>query len=76
MARPPFFASVSQKAEAQAPMQVRETTVDGLPGLVVVQDGEVMHTMAFEIDDGRITAIYVVRNPDKLRHVSAKGVMQ
>jgi hypothetical protein len=30
-----------------------------------------MHTMAFAIDDGRITAIYVVRNPDKLKRVSA-----
>jgi RNA polymerase sigma-70 factor, ECF subfamily len=71
-----FFVGVSQKPEAQVPMQVRATTVDGLPGLVVVQDGEVMHTMAFEIDDGKITAIYVVRNPDKLRHVSAKQAMQ
>jgi RNA polymerase sigma-70 factor (ECF subfamily) len=49
----------------------RPETVDGLPGIVVVENGEVMHTMAFEIDDGRITAIYVVRNPDKLKHVSA-----
>jgi RNA polymerase sigma-70 factor (ECF subfamily) len=71
-----FFVGVSQKAEAQLPMQLRETTVDGLPGLVVVQNDEVMHTMAFEIDDGKITAIYVVRNPDKLRHVSAKGMIQ
>jgi RNA polymerase sigma-70 factor (ECF subfamily) len=71
-----FFAGIATKPEAQVPMQYRETTVDGLPGLVVVQNGAVMHTMAFEIDDGRITAIYVVRNPDKLRHVSAKGVMQ
>jgi RNA polymerase sigma-70 factor (ECF subfamily) len=71
-----FFAGIAGKAEAQVPMQYRETTVDGLPGLVVVQDGEVMHTVAFEIDDGKITAIYVVRNPDKLRHVSPKGVMQ
>jgi len=41
-----------------------------------VLNGEVEHTMAFEIDDGKITAIYVVRNPDKLRHVNAKNVLQ
>ncbi len=34
-----------------------------------------MHTIALEIDDGRITAIYIVRNPDKLRHVSARTMM-
>ena len=26
-------------------------------------------TLAFEHDDSRIVAIYVVRNPEKLRHV-------
>lgn len=66
-----FFAGIARKPEGKLPMQYREANVDGLPGLVAVQNGEVMHTMALEIDDGRITAIYVVRNPDKLRHVSA-----
>jgi RNA polymerase sigma-70 factor (ECF subfamily) len=67
-----FFAGIARKPGAQLPSEYRETTVDGLPGLIVVQAGEVMHTMAFEIDAGKITAIYIVRNPDKLRHVSAK----
>ena len=66
-----FFAGIARKPEGKLPMQYWEAIVDGLPGLVVVQNGEVMHTVALEIDDGRITAIYVVRNPDKLRHVSA-----
>jgi RNA polymerase sigma-70 factor, ECF subfamily len=70
-----FFAGIARRPAAQLPSQYQETTVDGLPGLIVVQNGEVMHTMAFEIDDGKITAIYIVRNPDKLRHVSVK-VMQ
>jgi RNA polymerase sigma-70 factor, ECF subfamily len=53
----------------------RQETVDGLPGIVVIENGEVQHTMALEIDDGKITAIYIVRNPDKLRHVSAEPTM-
>jgi hypothetical protein len=32
------------------------------------EDGAI-DTMALESYDGRITAIYVTRNPDKLRHV-------
>jgi len=28
-----------------------------------------VQTNAFEIEDGRIKAIYVVRNPDKLQHL-------
>jgi RNA polymerase sigma-70 factor (ECF subfamily) len=31
-------------------------------------DGE-LQTTALEIGDGGITAIYVMRNPDKLRHL-------
>jgi RNA polymerase sigma-70 factor (ECF subfamily) len=31
-------------------------------------DGE-LQTTALEIDDGKVVAIYVVRNPDKLRHL-------
>jgi RNA polymerase sigma-70 factor (ECF subfamily) len=65
-----FFAGIAQKAAAMA-LSWRHETVDGLPGIVVIENGEVMHTMAFEIDDGQITAIYIVRNPDKLKHVSA-----
>lgn len=43
--------------------------VNGLPGFVTREaDGE-LQTTALDIEDGKITAIYVVRNPDKLRHL-------
>ncbi len=48
---------------------VRAGFVNGLPGFITREaDGE-LQTTALEIEDGRITAIYVVRNPDKLRHL-------
>ncbi len=48
---------------------VRAGFVNGLPGFVTVEaDGE-LQTTALEIEDGKVTAIYVVRNPDKLRHL-------
>jgi len=48
---------------------VRVGFVNGLPGFVTLEaDGE-LQTTALDIDDGEITAIYVVRNPDKLRHL-------
>ena len=44
-------------------------TINGLPGFVTREaDGE-FQTTAFEIADGKITAIYVMRNPDKLKHM-------
>lgn len=44
--------------------------INGYPGLLLrLEDG--LSTFAFEPgEDGRIAAIYVVRNPDKLTHVS------
>jgi RNA polymerase sigma-70 factor (ECF subfamily) len=48
---------------------VRTGFVNGLPGFITLEaDGELQAT-ALEIEDGKITAIYVVRNPDKLRHL-------
>ncbi|WP_105434705.1 sigma-70 family RNA polymerase sigma factor [Neorhizobium tomejilense] len=48
---------------------VRAGFVNGLPGFVTMEaDGE-LQTTALDIEDGKITAIYIVRNPDKLRHL-------
>jgi RNA polymerase sigma-70 factor (ECF subfamily) len=48
---------------------VLATFVNGLPGFVTLEaDGE-LQTTALDIEDGKITAIYVVRNPDKLKHL-------
>jgi RNA polymerase sigma-70 factor (ECF subfamily) len=48
---------------------VRAGFINGLPGFVTLEaDGE-YQTTALEIEDGKIAAIYVVRNPDKLKHL-------
>ncbi|MFI8850599.1 RNA polymerase sigma factor SigJ [Streptomyces sp. 891-h] len=45
-----------------------ERTVNGQPGLVVQQDAVTVTVFAFEVAGGRITHIWVIRNPEKLRH--------
>lgn len=48
---------------------VRAGFINGLPGFITLEaDGE-LQTTALEIEDGKVAAIYVVRNPDKLRHL-------
>ena len=48
---------------------VRVGFVNGLPGFITLEaDGE-LQTTALEIEDGKIAAIYVVRNPEKLRRL-------
>ena len=48
---------------------LRTCRINGLPGFVTREaDGEIQ-TTALAIEDGRISAIYVMRNPEKLRHL-------
>ncbi|WP_367617260.1 sigma-70 family RNA polymerase sigma factor [Plastoroseomonas hellenica] len=46
--------------------------VDGLPGYVTLEKDGVPQTTALAIEDGRIVAIYTMRNPDKLGSVALR----
>jgi RNA polymerase sigma-70 factor (ECF subfamily) len=48
-------------------LTIGERTVNGQPGLILQHDGVIAAVLAFEIAAGRITRIWAVRNPDKLR---------
>jgi RNA polymerase sigma-70 factor (ECF subfamily) len=44
--------------------------INDAPGFVMrTPDGAVFATMALEVDDGRIAALYLTRNPDKLARI-------
>jgi RNA polymerase sigma-70 factor (ECF subfamily) len=45
--------------------------INGLPGYVTIEADGLLQTTAFEVREGRIAAVYVMRNPDKLRHLAA-----
>ncbi|WP_093084811.1 sigma-70 family RNA polymerase sigma factor [Sphingobium sp. AP50] len=48
---------------------LRTCIINGLPGFVTREaDGEVQ-TTALDIEEGKVKAIYIMRNPDKLRHL-------
>jgi RNA polymerase sigma-70 factor (ECF subfamily) len=49
---------------------VRFALVNGLPGVIVDAPEGSVQTTAFEIEGDVIRALYVVRNPDKLRHLA------
>jgi RNA polymerase sigma-70 factor, ECF subfamily len=48
---------------------VRAGFINGLPGFVTEESDGELQTTALEIEDSKIVAIYVVRNPDKLKHL-------
>ena len=53
---------------------VRYAFINGLPGFVTVEQDGVLQTTALQIEDGKIVAIYVMRNPDKLRHLGGHAI--
>ncbi|QCI69418.1 sigma-70 family RNA polymerase sigma factor [Phreatobacter stygius] len=65
-----FFADLSKRPGYLPPQILARGLIDGLPGIVSLQNG-VLQTTAFAIEDGRIVAIYVTRNPDKLQRIGA-----
>lgn len=50
---------------------LRYGRINGLPGFVTLEADGHVQTTALAIENGRIAAIYVVRNPDKLRHLES-----
>jgi RNA polymerase sigma-70 factor (ECF subfamily) len=48
----------------------RFAMINGLPGVIVEAPEGVVQTAAFEIAGNVVQALYVVRNPDKLRHLA------
>jgi RNA polymerase sigma-70 factor (ECF subfamily) len=64
-----LFDGLARKA-AYRPQLLHIIMIDGLPGFVSIDRGAVLQTTALEVRDSKITALYIVRNPDKLRHIS------
>ena len=65
-----LFTHVSGKDEHR-PILVRTAVIDGLPGYISYNPDGRLQTTALDIEQGRIRAIYIVRNPDKLTHITA-----
>jgi RNA polymerase sigma-70 factor (ECF subfamily) len=66
-----FFAGIAQMTGFVQPPVLHRGTIDTLPGYVTLEQDRLPQTTALEIRDGRIVAIYIVRNPEKLRHLGA-----
>lgn len=74
-----LFAGIARKFRDK-PVMLAQVEIDGLPGYITHDRGGVLQTTALEIRDGKVAAIYMMRNPDKLRHVvtalAAQGVIR
>ena len=64
-----LFKALAVLARKYPAVSSRRAYVNGLPGTVIYEADGHMTITAFEIEDGKIAAIYTMRNPDKLRHL-------
>ena len=65
-----FYEGLARKGSPDLVIQhVERTSLNGLPGFVIeTRDGK--ETLALDVAQGRIVALYSIRNPDKLAGVS------
>jgi RNA polymerase sigma-70 factor (ECF subfamily) len=64
-----LLMGVARKSAFATPRVLYRGLINGLPGFATLEAGDTLQTTALQIEDGQITAIYVVRNPEKLRHI-------
>jgi RNA polymerase sigma-70 factor (ECF subfamily) len=65
-----FVAGVVRKYRDA--LHSRAVTVNGEPGFIISIRGVLVQALALEIDAGHISAVYVMRNPDKLHAIAER----
>ncbi|GIG57706.1 RNA polymerase sigma24 factor [Longispora fulva] len=58
-----------------AEVSVELVQINGGPALIIRFDGDIDNVVAARVDDGLITGLYVVRNPEKLSRVENETAM-
>jgi RNA polymerase sigma-70 factor (ECF subfamily) len=62
-----FFLGVLRKAPPT--LAVQPATINGQPGIISYADGNPLNVLTLDVADGRIKAVRIVANPEKLRSV-------
>ncbi|MGE0042425.1 MAG: sigma-70 family RNA polymerase sigma factor [Vicinamibacterales bacterium] len=66
-----FLVGVTRKGWTRD-VSVRFAAINGLPGVILQWPDGLLQTTSIELEGDKVKTIYVVRNPDKLRHVAAE----
>jgi len=64
-----LFVGLARKRHLPPPPLPPIRLINGAPGFVTREPGNVLQTTAIGIRAGKIAAVWIVRNPDKLRHL-------
>jgi RNA polymerase sigma-70 factor (ECF subfamily) len=55
---------------------LQSAQVNGYPALILLLDGEIDTVVALRFDDGLVTGLYAVRNPEKLSHMRRETALR
>jgi RNA polymerase sigma-70 factor (ECF subfamily) len=66
------FAAIGRLMRGKTGVLIRYAYINGLPGFISREPDGLLQTTALLLDGHRVKAIYVMRNPDKLRHLEAR----
>ena len=70
-----FFLGITRKFGAQATsIRLSGANINGRPGNLIFVDDQLDQTFSIDIEDGRISKIYIVRNPEKLDNLDPQTV--
>jgi RNA polymerase sigma-70 factor (ECF subfamily) len=62
---------IGAAAKFGSPTQVlRHLPVNGLPGTIAWENNRVIRVIVFGIQEGKIQSVFIITNPDKLRHLT------
>ncbi len=65
-----FFAGLARKTAGYPGLRWTMCALNGQPAIVSREPGGILQAASFEIEEGRITRIYMTRNPDKTAHLA------
>jgi RNA polymerase sigma-70 factor (TIGR02957 family) len=68
-----LFALLLEQVGAE--LSVEPAQINGWPALILRLNGELDMVVAVRIDDGLVTGLYTVRNPEKLSHMQSETVL-
>ncbi|MFI0445939.1 RNA polymerase sigma-70 factor [Actinomadura sp. 6N118] len=58
-----------------AEMSIKPVQINGCPGLIMRLNGEIDNVVAMRVEDGLVTGLYFVRNPEKLSRVEQETAL-
>lgn len=66
---------VGGMAKVEGTLVAAPTWVNGQPGIRMELDGVLVGVVSLTVEDGRVTQVYSIANPDKLGRVDAEALI-